>query len=118
MWGMDMEDMDFVLIGAKMKRLRNEQGITQEQVAKDLGCTIGFVSNVENNRAKLNIKVLSYYSKICHVSIDSLLNVGEGSNSPDKREALLNEELLRVFRTFSLEEREKIIKMLQVWKEN
>lgn len=110
-----MEDLDFALIGAKMKQLRNEKGITQEQVAKDLGCTIGFVSNVENSRAKLNLKVLSYYSKICNVSIDTLLNVGEDSENPDKKTALLDEELLRVFHTFSYEDREKIIKTLQLW---
>ncbi len=38
--------------------------ITQEQVAKDLNCTVPFVSNVENNRAKLNLRVLLYYSKL------------------------------------------------------
>lgn len=113
-----MEELDYVLIGAKMKQLRNEQGITQEQVAQDLGCTIGFVSNVENSRAKLNLKVLSYYSKICKVSIDTLLNVGKGSDAPDKQEELLNEELLRTFRTFSLEDKKKIIKTLQIWQKD
>ncbi len=113
-----MNELDFQLIGANMKRLRNEHGITQEQVAQELGCTIGFVSNVENNRAKLNLKMLSYYSKICNVTIDTLLNVGEGSANPDKRDILLNEELIRVFRTFSFDEREKIIKTLQLWQKD
>ena len=54
-----MNEVDFSKVGLKMKQLRSERGITQEQVAKDLNCTVPFVSNVENNRAKLNLRVLS-----------------------------------------------------------
>ena len=57
-----MNEVDFSKVGLKMKQLRSERGITQEQVAKDLNCTVPFVSNVENNRAKLNLRVLLYYS--------------------------------------------------------
>ena len=46
-----MNEVDFSKVGLKMKQLRSERGITQEQVAKDLNCTVPFVSNVENNRA-------------------------------------------------------------------
>ena len=63
-----MNEVDFSKVGLKMKQLRSERGITQEQVAKDLNCTVPFVSNVENNRAKLNLRVLLYYSKLCNVS--------------------------------------------------
>ena len=112
-----MDELDFALIGSKMKELRNARGITQDQIAKQLGCTIGFVSNVENNRAKLNLKMLSHYSKVCNVSIDTIINAGEDNESDEKKEALLNEELLRIFRTFSMEDREKIIKTLQIWQE-
>ena len=62
-----MNEVDFSKVGLKMKQLRSERGITQEQVAKDLNCTVPFVSNVENNRAKLNLRVLLYYSKLCNV---------------------------------------------------
>ena len=55
-----MSEIDFSKVGLKMKQLRNERGITQEQVARDLDCTVPFVSNVENNRAKLNLRVLLY----------------------------------------------------------
>ena len=83
-----MNEVDFSKVGLKMKQLRSERGITQEQVAKDLNCTVPFVSNVENNRAKLNLK-----------------------------ERQLNDEVLNVFRGFSVAEKEKIIKMLRIWQE-
>lgn len=113
-----MDDMDYVKIGEKMKELRNERGFTQEQVAKELGCTIGFISNVENNRAKLNLRVLSYYAKMCGVTVDTFLNVGDDSVSQaEKEEAILVDELLRLFRTFDIEDQKKIIKTLKVWKQ-
>ena len=57
-----MDELDYKKVGKKMKELRSSLGITQERVAKDLGCTIAFVSNVENNRVKINLRVLYYYS--------------------------------------------------------
>ena len=34
-----MNEVDFSKVGLKMKQLRSERGITQEQVAKDLNCS-------------------------------------------------------------------------------
>ena len=50
-----MEELDFYKIGKEMKRLRREHSFTQEQVAADLGCTVAFLSNIENKRTKLKI---------------------------------------------------------------
>ena len=104
-----MNEVDFSKVGLKMKQLRSERGITQEQVAKDLNCTVPFVSNVENNRAKLNLRVLLYYSKLCNVSVDTILDAGRDIPPLD--------EMLNVFRGFSVTAKEKIIKMLRIWQE-
>ena len=100
-----------------MNQLRSECGILQEQVAKYLNCTIPFVSNVENNRAKLNLRVLLYYSKLCNVSVDTILDAGRDLPPLDEKERQLNDEVLNVFRGFSVAEKEKIIKMLRIWQE-
>ena len=112
-----MNEVDFSKVGSKMKQLRSERGITQEQVAKDLNCTVPFVSNVENNRAKLNLRVLLYYSKLCNVSVDTILDAGRDLPPLDEKERQLNDEVLNVFRGFSVAEKEKIIKMLRIWQE-
>ena len=112
-----MNEVDFSKVGLKMKKLRSERGITQEQVAKDLNCTVPFVSNVENNRAKLNLRVLLYYSKLCNVSVDTILDAGRDLPPLDEKERQLNDEVLNVFRGFSVAEKEKIIKMLRIWQE-
>ena len=112
-----MNEVDFSKVELKMKQLRSERGITQEQVAKDLNCTVPFVSNVENNRAKLNLRVLLYYSKLCNVSVDTILDAGRDLPPLDEKERQLNDEVLNVFRGFSVAEKEKIIKMLRIWQE-
>lgn len=113
-----MNEVDFSKVGLKMKQLRSERGITQEQVAKDLNCTVPFVSNVENNRAKLNLRVLLYYSKLCNVSVDTILDAGRDIPPLDEKEHQLNDEMLNVFRGFSVTAKEKIIKMLRICRRN
>ncbi len=80
-----MSELDFSKVGLKMKQLRVEQGYTQEMVAEDLDCTVAFVSNLENNRAKLNLRVLLYYSKLCNVTIDEILEPGFTDSSGSKQ---------------------------------
>lgn len=76
-----------------------------------------FISNIENNRAKLNLRVLTYYAKLCNVTVDSILNTGKSdADSPyfsDCRDA----EILNVMHQFSLDEQEKIIKVLKYIKQ-
>lgn len=100
-----------------MHTLRVEQGLTQEKIADDLGCTIAFISNVENNRAKLNLRVLLYYAKICNVSVDSILNAGMEDGEATPEDVTLNEQMLRIFNHFDVDTRKKIIKTLKIWKD-
>ena len=60
-------------IGSKLKKARNENGITQEQAAELLGVSRQTISNWENNKSYPDIisviKMSDYYS----VSLDHLL---------------------------------------------
>ena len=44
----NLDQYNFEKIGMELKRLRTEHSYTQEQIAGDLGCTVSFVSNIEN----------------------------------------------------------------------
>lgn len=112
-----IEKIDFNKVGKKMKQLRNEQGITQEKIAKDLGSTIAFVSNIENNRTKINLRVLMYYSKLCHISIDSLLNAGNPDLIPADDNTVVDQEIARVLQHYSKDEKVKILNMLKIGKD-
>ena len=49
-------------LGAKVKKLRIAHGLTQEDVAKALDVTPGYISNVENGRNLMTLRMLSYYA--------------------------------------------------------
>ena len=112
-----MEQYDFKKIGLELRRLRTEHACTQEQIADELGCTVAFISNVENNRAKLNLRVLTYYAKLFHVSVDSILNAGQDNAGYQNASAVRDTEALDILHQFSPEEQEKIIKVLRYLKE-
>ena len=59
-------------LGAKVKKLRISQGLTQEDVAKALDVTPGYISNVENGRNLMTLRMLSYYAELTGVSLDYL----------------------------------------------
>ena len=112
-----MYDIDYSKVGKRMKQLRLEKGYTQESVAEDLDCTIAFISNVENNRAKLNLRVLIYYSKLCGVSIDYLLDAGRTADEIARNTPYIHPELLRILGEYTPEEQHKLVNMLKIWKE-
>ena len=61
--------------GSLIKDLRIQNGLTQNQVSESLGVTPGYISNVENNRPAMSLRILTYYVRLVDCSLDSL--VGE-----------------------------------------
>jgi len=49
--------------------------------------------------------------------VDTILDAGRDLPPLDEKERQLNDEVLNVFRGFSVAEKEKIIKMLRIWQE-
>lgn len=60
-------------IGSRLKNARSEHGLTQEQVAEELGVSRQSVSNWENNRAYPDIVSVIKLSDLYSVSLDELL---------------------------------------------
>ena len=47
--------------GEQIKTYRINLGMTQNQVAKELEVTPGYISNVENGRTAMSLRLLIYY---------------------------------------------------------
>lgn len=62
-------------MGTKLKALRNENGLTQTQVAKRLGVAVSAVSSYESGVRYPSYSVLIKFSRIYHVSTDYLLGI-------------------------------------------
>lgn len=97
-------------LGKKVKELRIANHLTQDQVAKALGVTPGYISNVENNRSLMTLRMLTYYAQLTGMSLDYLA----GTIDEDYKETSLDRELLYLIRNFSPEKKEKLIKLVQL----
>ena len=112
-----IEKIDFEKVGKRMKKLRKEQRISQDQVAKDLGATISFVSNIENNYTKINLGVGGGGGGGGGVSVDYLLSAGNPRMIKADNISTLDEDILRVLQNYNKTEKERILKMLKIGKD-
>ena len=98
-------------LGAKVKKLRISQGLTQEDVAKALDVTPGYISNVENGRNLMTLRMLSYYAELTGVSLDYLA----GKNYQN---TALDNEIMQLVSKLDSDTKEKLISTLRIWINN
>lgn len=67
-------------IGSKLKKARNENGLTQEQMADALGVSRQTISNWENNKSYPDIISVIKMSEIYSISLDHLLKEDDSMN--------------------------------------
>ncbi len=68
-----------MLIGSKLKRLRELKNLNQEEIAKKLNITKQAYSKIERNETKLDIDRLKDLSEIFEIPLDELLKLDENS---------------------------------------
>lgn len=98
--------------GTLIKNLRIQNGLTQNQVAEALGVTPGYISNVENNRTAMSLRILTYYARLVGCSLDSLV----GELEPEYAETALDRELYEAIIELDIEIKEKLLKTIKIWK--
>lgn len=97
--------------GSAIKDLRIDMGLTQHQVADALGVTPGYISNVENNRTAMSLRILIYYAKLTGKSLDSLV----GQLAPEYKTNSLDNALLDKISKMDDSTKQKLLKTLEVW---
>ena len=97
--------------GEKIKGFRIKMGLTQNQVAEALSVTPGYISNVENGRTAMSLRILTYYAKLMNISLDSLV----GNLESDYSATALDRELLEEIAKFSEKDKRKILETLKIW---
>ena len=97
--------------GSMIKELRIKNGLTQNQVAESLGVTPGYISNVENNRTAMSLRILTYYARLVGCSLDSLV----GDLEPEYAETALDRELYQAILKLDTETKEKLLKTIDLW---
>ena len=103
--------MDAENYGTLIKNLRIQNGLTQNQVAEALGVTPGYISNVENGRTAMSLRILTYYARLVGCSLDSLV----GELEPDYAETALDRELYQAIVKLDMKTKEKLLKTIELW---
>lgn len=106
-----MEEFNTEKLGARVKELRLKMGLTQNQVAQALHVTPGYISNVENNRTAMSLRILTYYAKLCGITLDSLV----GQIDPEYEKSALDNELLDKLSKLDSLKKRKLLKTLEIW---
>lgn len=97
------------ILGARIQRRRKECGLNQDEVADRMGCSLTYISKLENGKATCNIERLLELSDILKCDITFLLS---GINKGSKQ--YLEPELQNMFRLLSSGEKELICAMMKV----
>ncbi|MBQ8518618.1 MAG: helix-turn-helix transcriptional regulator [Agathobacter sp.] len=97
--------------GARIKDLRIEIGMTQNQVAEALNVTPGYISNVENNRTAMSLRVLTYFAKLTGKTIDELV----GQLEPEYRSDSLDNALMSKIKQMDNINKLKLLRTIDLW---
>ncbi|MBF4469211.1 MAG: helix-turn-helix domain-containing protein [Methanobrevibacter arboriphilus] len=70
-------------VGARLKKLREDRGYKQDQLANYLGVDQGHISKIENGNRNLNLNLLDKLCSLYNCSSEYIVN-GEGECSATK----------------------------------
>ena len=108
-----MTQTDYDNLGGKIKDLRIKKKLTQAEVAAALNVTPGYISNVENNRTAMSLRILVYYAKLMNISLDSLI----GEIDSEYQETALDREILDELAEMSVNDKSRLLQTIRIWKD-
>ena len=85
--------IDYYAIGQRIRQIRKARGLSQDQLAEQVGISTVHVSHIENANTKLSLPVLIELSQILEVSTDSIIfgDIGRDAELPGRQIAELLE---------------------------
>lgn len=87
---MEHSPLDYTAVGRKIRRLRKEKKLTQEQFAELIGRSTSFVGHIERGTRILNLDTFINIVQVLDCSADDLLCIGtEGRQNRISAEILL-----------------------------
>ena len=66
-------NIDYKLIGSRIKEARKAQNMTQERLAEQLDVSVGYISQVERGITKISLDLLGAISSILCCDVASLI---------------------------------------------
>lgn len=95
--------------GIRIQQKRKARGLTQEEVAYRMGCSLTYISKLENGKSSCNMDRLFELGNVLHCDVaDLLLGINRGSDH------YLEPELEQMIGQLSSEDKELICAMMEV----
>lgn len=66
--------MDYKMLGARIKQVRLNKGLTQEKLSEMCGLSLTYLGVIENGHKKLSVRTLVKIARVLDVSTDYLLS--------------------------------------------
>ena len=102
------------LYGEQIKKLRIKMGMTQSEVAQALDVTPGYISNVENGRTAMSLRILIYYAKLMGISLDSLV----GQLEPEYQTTASDGDIQKEIAEMDTAAKKKWLQTLRIWNDH
>jgi len=102
-------EVDYAMLGTRVKELRIAKKMTQEQLAELVGCNTSHISNIENSYTKASLNVLLAIANKLDTSVDSLL-AEQYQDSSD----LLMKEIIESVKYLDVESKKKLLTIIKV----
>ena len=100
-------EMNYLLIGKRIRRFRLSKNITQEELAFQIGTSAAYISNIEHGKKKVSLPKLCEISEILGVTVNDLLY-----SSADQRPDTRSKEFAELLSLCSVEDQEIILSNL------
>ena len=110
---MNAERIDYKLIGQRIKKYRQKQGITQEKFAEYLDVTVGYVSQLERGISKINLERLASIAEYFGCSIMDLL-----ADTSKSDPHYMQDEFFLLYEQLPLSEKTMLMHLLKTYLEN
>lgn len=104
--------MDWIRTGKQIRKYRLQKGWTQEKLAEAIEMTAKHIGNLENAKTQMSMECCVAIADALDVTPDALLI---DSLEEDAQKEVLDRELLRQYRSCSIDERKKFLKYLQLF---
>ena len=103
-----LQKIDYRKLGVRIKELRQEKGLTQDNLAEMVSCNTSHISNIENNHTKVSLNVLLSIANSLDTSIDFLL-----SDQYSQESSALDREILRQTSSLPLDKKKQVLRLIK-----
>ncbi len=104
-----MKELNFALIGQRIKEIRTAKKLTQEYLADQTGVNVSHISNIETNKVKVSLTLLIAICNTLDVTVDYLL--GNEYHNPA---SATEKELINTMKNMKQDKLEILLKIAKV----